>query len=138
MLAASSGLTSSSASRDSIQSWVALASAEFFCGAKPFHGSTKTRAPKDCATTTVRSVLPESTTTISLAMDFTLSSVRARLASSFNVMIQTERLMHGRIPDQERLAKNKPGWSVQPGEVTCKDLTITAVVSGFLLASGPS
>ena len=38
-------LTSSSASRLRIQSPDALSSAEFFCAAKPFHGSTKTFAP---------------------------------------------------------------------------------------------
>src|SRR5260221_1749001 len=97
MLAASSGLTSSSASSDRIQSQVAYSSDEFFCRANRFHGSTKTLASKDCAMLTVASVLPESTTTISSAMSFTLRIVRAILASSLRVMMQTERLMRRRI-----------------------------------------
>src|SRR5579859_186242 len=48
---------------------------------------------------TVSSVLPESTTIISSAICFTLSSVRARLASSFSVMMQTERVM----PEEYRI-----------------------------------
>ena len=60
-----SGLTSSSASRLKIQSRVAFSIAEFFCAAKPFQDSGKTRAPKDFAISMVRSVEPESTTMIS-------------------------------------------------------------------------
>src|SRR5579864_2653151 len=74
-----------------------LLSAEFFCRAKPFHGSTNTFAPNDRAMDTVASVLPESTITISLAISFTLFSVRPTFASSLSVMMQTERLMRGRI-----------------------------------------
>src|SRR6185312_10035339 len=93
MLAASSGLTSSSASRERIQSPVALARAEFFCGANPFHGSTKTFAPLACERATVASVLPESTTITSSAIPLTLCKVRTMLASSFKVMMQTDRPM---------------------------------------------
>ena len=46
---------------------------------------------------TVLSVLPESTTTISSAISFTLWSVRTMFASSLRVMMQTERVMRRRI-----------------------------------------
>jgi hypothetical protein len=49
----------------------------------------------------VASVLPESTTMISSAMSFTLFSVRLMFASSLSVMMQTERLMRGRITGAE-------------------------------------
>ena len=88
---ASAGSTSSSASSERIQSPEAFASAEFFCAAKPFHGSQKNFAWKDSAISRVRSVDPESRTTISSA-HATLCSVRARLASSFRVMMTIERL----------------------------------------------
>src|SRR3979409_2210090 len=100
MLAANSGLTSSSASSERIQSLLAFSSDEFFCRANPFHGSTKTFAPNDRASSTVASVLPESTSTISSAMSFTLFSVRAMFASSFKVMMQTERVMRRSIAGQ--------------------------------------
>src|SRR5262249_42404481 len=95
MLAANSALTSSSASSERIQSQVALAKAEFFCGAKPFHGSVKTLAPCARARAKVWSVLPESTTMISPAMPSMLFSVRTMFASSLRVMMQTERVMDG-------------------------------------------
>jgi hypothetical protein len=63
--------------------------AEFFCAAKPFHGSEMTRASKERAISRVRSVEPESRTMISSA-NWTLRRVRARLASSLSVMIATE------------------------------------------------
>src|SRR5690348_9866613 len=97
MAAAISGLASSSASRDSTQSQLALARHEFFCAANPFHASTKTFAPWDSARAVVESVLPESTTMISSAMSLTLFKVRAIFASSLNVMMHTERVMGGRI-----------------------------------------
>src|SRR5581483_10131764 len=94
MLAASSGSTSSSASKLKIHSPDAFSSAEFFCAAYPFHSSTKTFAPSDSAISTVRSVDPESTTMISpfpsRTSGITLSSVRPRLASSLYVMMTTE------------------------------------------------
>jgi hypothetical protein len=65
--------------------------AEFFCPANPFQGSSNTRAPAFCAASKVPSVDPESTTTISCA-HVTLSSVRGRLAASFNVISTTERV----------------------------------------------
>jgi hypothetical protein len=46
-------------------------------------------------------VLPESTITISSAMSFTLFSVRPMFASSLSVMMQTERLMRGRIAGEQ-------------------------------------
>src|SRR5262249_2918977 len=102
MFAASSGLTSSSASKERIQSQVALASAEFFCCANPFQGSEKTLAPRARARDTVASVLPESTTMISSAMPLTLSRVRTILASSLRVMMQTERVMGAEYQDKGR------------------------------------
>src|SRR5882724_4075849 len=97
MEAASSGLASSSASRDSIQSQLALARHEFFCAANPFHASTKTLAPWDCAMAVVESVLPESTIMISSAISLILLNVRAILAASLKVMMHTERVMGGSI-----------------------------------------
>jgi len=63
--------------------------AEFFCAAKPFHGSEMTRASKERAISRVRSMEPESRTMISSA-NWTLRRVRARLASSLSVMMATE------------------------------------------------
>src|SRR5437764_11623641 len=117
MLAANSGLSSSSASRERIQSQVAFSSAEFFCKANPFHFSMKTLAPYDWARATVLSVLPESTTMTSSAMPFTLSRVRAILASSFKVMMQTERVMREEYQDmggsvlQSRYVQSGPPFS---------------------------
>src|SRR5260370_35739981 len=93
ILAASSGLTSSSASSERIQSPLALASAEFFCGANPFHGSEKTFGPRARGRDTGASVLSESTKMISSARPRRLSRVRVMLASSLRVMMQTERVM---------------------------------------------
>ena len=68
--------------------------AEFFCTAKPFHGSEKIFAPYERAISNVRSVDPESTTMISprpsRTNGITLSSVLGRLASSFCVINTTE------------------------------------------------
>src|SRR5579872_75068 len=108
MLAASSALTSSSASSDKIHSQLALSSDEFFCSANPFQGSTNTLAPYDRAMDAVLSVLPESTTMISPAMSLTLSSVRPILASSLRVMMQTERLMRERITGSAACARAQP------------------------------
>src|SRR5207248_300090 len=94
MSATTAPSTSSSASKLKIHSPDALSSAEFFCAAYPFHSSTKTLAPNDRAISTVRSVDPESTTMISpfpsRTKGITLSSVRARFASSLYVMMTTE------------------------------------------------
>src|ERR1700722_3638488 len=65
--------------------------ARFFCFPNPCHSSLMSFAPKFQAISTVPSVEPESTTTISVAQR-TLSSVRGRFASSFLVMIATERV----------------------------------------------
>ncbi len=65
-----------------------------FLRCKSFHTSVKTLAPNDLAISTVRSVEPESTTTISSAKR-TLASVRARFSSSFSVMIATESVDRG-------------------------------------------
>src|SRR5215472_12167401 len=105
MLAASSGLTSSSASRERTQSQLALASAEFFCAANPFQGSENTFAPLAWAKDTVRSVLPESTTMISSAMSRTLSRVRTILPSSLRVMMQTERVMGAEYQEKAAFTK---------------------------------
>jgi len=85
----SSGVSSSSASRQRIQVPVHFSMAEFFCAAKPFHGSRESLALKEAAISRVRSVEPESTTMISSA-NWTLVRVRARLASSLSVMMATE------------------------------------------------
>src|ERR1700732_1141198 len=84
-----SSVSSSSASSDTTQVPAHLSIAEFFCSANPFQSSEKTFAPNDLAISTVRSVEPESTTTISSATR-TLASVRARLSASLRVMIATE------------------------------------------------
>src|SRR5512134_366850 len=64
----SSGVTRSSASSWSIQSWAAKPSARFRCTEKsPGQGAKATFAPSSRATAGVPSVLPESTTTISRA-----------------------------------------------------------------------
>ena len=69
MAAASGGDTSSSASMHRTQSFRARDAAKRFCGPKPRHASSTTRAPKRRATSRVASSLPESTTTISSTND---------------------------------------------------------------------
>src|ERR1700726_701219 len=92
--ACSSSVSSSSASSDKTQVPAHLSIAEFFCSANPFQSSEKTFAPNDLAISTVRSLEPESTTTISSA-NRTLASVRARLSASLSVMIATESVDRG-------------------------------------------
>src|SRR5882762_8754239 len=86
----SSRVTCSSASSENTHSLPACASARFFCGPKPgqFVVST-TRAPYARAISTVRSLLCESTTTISSAQE-TEERQRSMFASSFLVMTMTE------------------------------------------------
>ena len=86
--------------------------AEFFCAAKPFHGSSKMRAPAFRAISRVSSVEPESTTTISCAQ-LTLSSVRGRLAASFSVIRTTERVF-GIVP---RINRRTAGFNRSPGQL---------------------
>ncbi len=63
--------------------------AKFFCAANPGHARSITVAPKLRAISTVLSVDPESTTTISPAQP-TEASVRGRFSASFSVTIATE------------------------------------------------
>src|SRR5437867_4552115 len=81
-----SGLTRSSASMMRIQSAVACSMPKFFCGPYPGHGRTKTLSVNRRASSTVRSVLHASTTTISSA--HCKVSRQARIfASSFLVIV---------------------------------------------------
>ena len=87
---ADSAVSHSSASSDSTQSPVARSSARFFCGPNPGQSAvTVTFAPSSRAISTVRSVLPESTTTISSAKA-TERSARAMDASSSFAIRMTE------------------------------------------------
>ena len=74
---------------DSTQSPVARSTARFFCGPKPGQSLvTSTRAPS-AASSTVPSVLPESTTMNSSAKSTDLRHL-AMLAASFLVMMMTD------------------------------------------------
>src|SRR5262245_45700190 len=87
--AASSGVTRSSASTDRIQSCAACAAAKFFCAPYPGQSLTMRRAPLALASSTVRSVLPQSTTSTSSAhaTDARHASI---LAASSRVITVTE------------------------------------------------
>ena len=75
---------------DSTQSPVARSTARFFCGPKPGQSLvTSTRAPSARASSTVPSVLPESTTMNSSAKSTDLRHL-AMLAASFLVMMMTD------------------------------------------------
>src|SRR5688572_31335223 len=79
----------SSASRFKIQGPAAALLARFFCSRIPGQGLLTTLQPNSRAISSVRSVLPESTITISSAQR-TDSRQSRRFFSSFSVMIVTE------------------------------------------------
>ena len=87
--AASAGVTRSSASSESIQSWLASEAAKFFCAGYPGHSRTTTRSVYRRAIATVSSVLSESTTMSSSAQD-TDDSASPISAASFFVITVTE------------------------------------------------
>src|ERR1041385_1377812 len=89
MLARSSGVTRSSASRLKIHSWVADSAANCFCAAKPGQSRAKTRAPHSRAISRVASVERESTTTTSSAQA-TDSHASRIFADSLQVMMVAE------------------------------------------------
>ena len=88
-------LSSSSALSDSTHWPSHFSMAEFFCAANPFHASGKDLHlwTNSFAISSVRSVEPESTMTISSAISITLCRVRAMLVSSLKVIIATERFI---------------------------------------------
>src|SRR3982074_1410485 len=89
MLAASSGETRSSASRQSTQSCAACSTANCFCRPKPSHSFCTTRAPCRAAISIVPSLLAESTTTIS-STNARLSRQVSRTCAAFRVMRTAE------------------------------------------------
>src|ERR1700716_1581864 len=89
MLAASSGETRSSASRQSTQSCEPCSPANCFCRPKPSHSFCTTRAPCRAAISIVPSLLAESTTTIS-STNARLSRQVSRTFAAFRVMRAAE------------------------------------------------
>src|SRR5712675_164328 len=89
MLAASSGETRSSASRQSTQSCAACSTANCFWRPKPSHSFCTTRAPCRAAISIVPSLLAESTSTIS-STNARLSRQVSRTFASFRVMTTAE------------------------------------------------
>src|SRR5690348_5567692 len=89
MLAASCGETRSSASRQSTQSCFAWSTAYCFWRPKPSHSFCTTRAPRRPAISTVSSVEPESTTTISSA-NARLSRHASSVAAALRVIRTAE------------------------------------------------
>ena len=74
---------------DSTQSPVARSTARFFCGPKPGQSLVTSRARAQRGSSTVPSVLPESTTMNSSAKSTDLRHL-AMLAASFLVMMMTD------------------------------------------------
>ena len=94
----------------STQSVVACSSAKFFCATYPGQARSMTRAPAARAIPTVRSVLPESTTTISSAKATEARQPPMRSSSSW-AMTQTAREARtgGHVSGEHRRARSEPG-----------------------------
>ena len=90
-----SGVTRSSASRHSTQSFAASPTAKFFCAPNPGQARSITRAPRRRAISTVSSRLPESTTSTSLA---NVADARQSTIASAASRVMTQRLK-GSDPD---------------------------------------
>ena len=82
----------SSASKLRTQSWVQSCSAAYFCCPKPSNFLNENFAPLDFAISSVLSVLPESSTTISSAKSPIASKQPGRFFSSFFVIMKTDSL----------------------------------------------
>src|ERR1044072_7765114 len=89
MLARSSSVTRSSASRLKTQSWLADSAANCFCAAKPGQSRTITRAPQASAISAVSSFERESTTRISSAQATDWHAARM-FSASLKVMMVAE------------------------------------------------